>query len=378
VVIAQTYPFNPLYEGKFRSPNGPTAAGITNRFNSEHRVFVDVELRGQGRFRRDGAYAALSRTDWEIAFQELTFAIRIIRAFEGVVYRQEKLHLLEETVRLNQQSADRVAKLVQSGGKLRGADLILARTEVDDSRAQLGQGRAALVTGGTRGVGRATSLALARAGTSVLACYRSDDVAAATLCAEPDWDPARCHVVRADLSTDDGRHAVIAAAVAHFGGLDVLVNNFGSYHPAPLHAIAPRDLAESLFTNLTAHLLLTQAALPVLRDGGAVVTIGAGMAERGRPGHTHFTAAKAGLVGFTLSLAKELAPRRIRVNTVAPGVVETERGIDLPPAVRDAILSAIPLRRFVTSADVANTVVFLAGELAGALDGATVNVDGGI
>jgi 3-oxoacyl-[acyl-carrier protein] reductase len=239
-------------------------------------------------------------------------------------------------------------------------------------------GRQALVTGGTRGVGRATSLALAEAGAQVLACYREDDEAARRLATEPEWDPLRCHLVRADLRTTEGRAAVVAAVRGHFGGLDILVNNFGTYRPAPLAATAPSELEASLHTNLASHLLLTQAVLPVLRRGASIVNVGAGMAERGRPEHVLFTTAKAGLLGFTRSLTKELAPQGIRVNTVAPGVVETERGIDLPPPVRAAILSAIPLRRFATPVDVAKLVLFLASELSAGVAGAAVRVDGGI
>jgi 3-oxoacyl-[acyl-carrier protein] reductase len=239
-------------------------------------------------------------------------------------------------------------------------------------------GRVALVTGGTRGVGRAVSLAFASAGGSVLACYRRDDAAAARLTEEACWDPGRCHVLRADLGTAAGRASVAAAAEARFGGLDVVINNFGTYQPAPLASVPPVALEESLYLNLTAQLLLTQAVLALLRDGGAIVSIGAGMAERGRPDHVAFTTAKAGLLGFTRSLNKELAGRRIRVNTVAPGVVATGRGVDLPEPVRAGLLAAIPLRRFAIAEDVANLVLFLASDLARGVAGATVKVDGGI
>jgi 3-oxoacyl-[acyl-carrier protein] reductase len=239
-------------------------------------------------------------------------------------------------------------------------------------------GRRALVTGGTRGVGRATALALASAGARVLSCYRHDDEAAARLTEHPDWASDRCRVVRADLRTGAGRAEVCAVVDGYLGELDILVNNLGTYRPAPLATIAEPDLEAYLHENLTTHLLLTQAVLARLADGATVVNVGAAMAERGRPGHALFTAAKAGLAGFTRSLAQELAPRGIRVNTVAPGVVETERGIDLPPPVRASVLAAIPLGRFVTAAEVANVVLFLASGSAVAVTGATVKVDGGI
>ncbi|WJK38243.1 SDR family oxidoreductase [Solwaraspora sp. WMMA2056] len=239
--------------------------------------------------------------------------------------------------------------------------------------------RCAVVTGGTRGVGRATSLALAGAGVAVVAVYRGDDDAAERLAAAPGWDARRCRTVRADLTTPAGREVLSAAVRDQPGGVDLLVNNFGSYRPAPLAASDEQEISDGLHTNLTAQLLVTRALLGLLTDGGAVVNVGAGMADRGRPGHVVFTAAKAGLAGFTRALAKELAPRSIRVNTVAPGVVVTERGLDLPPPVRAALLAAIPLRRFVTATDVAEVVCFLGdARCAGAITGSTINVDGGL
>ena len=239
--------------------------------------------------------------------------------------------------------------------------------------------RRVVVTGGTRGVGRATSLALAAAGARVLAVYRSDDDAAAALASEPGWDADRCRSVCLNLTTAPGRAALAAAVADHLGGVDLLVNNLAAYRPAPLSRCSESEVADGLYANLTVHLLVTRSLLDLLADGGAVVNVGAGMADRGRAGHVVFTAAKAGLAGFTRALAKELAPRSIRVNTVAPGVVETERGLDLPPPVRSELLAAIPLRRFVTAADVANAVLFLGdGRLSGRISGTNVRVDGGL
>src|SRR5205807_846186 len=145
VVIAETYPFNPAWEAKVEGNSGPASAGITNAVSQEHRVAIDVEIRHQGRYRRQGAYAGLSRTDWEIAFQEQAMAIRTIRAFNAVVYRQKKLELLNETVSLAQRILD-VATRYWSGGLLPTADKLVAQSDVDDARAQLGLGRTALIT----------------------------------------------------------------------------------------------------------------------------------------------------------------------------------------------------------------------------------------
>jgi cobalt-zinc-cadmium efflux system outer membrane protein len=144
VIIAQTYPFNPLWEAKVRAVNGPESAGITNRVSNEHKVLIDVEVHHQGKYRREAALAGLSRTDWEIAFQEVALAVRVARAFDGFLYRKEKLLLLEATIRLNQEAAEQVQKLAEAS-RLKPADLIVARTEVDDARAQLTPGRVALI-----------------------------------------------------------------------------------------------------------------------------------------------------------------------------------------------------------------------------------------
>jgi cobalt-zinc-cadmium efflux system outer membrane protein len=143
VVIARTYPFNPVWEGKIRATTGPAEAGITNPVSNEHKILLEVEVWGQGRHRRQAAQAALSRTDWEIAFQEVALAVRVARAFNAVLYRQEKLRLIEETVRVNEEAAQQVRKLFEQG-RLRRADFLVAKSELDDARTQLSPGRAAL------------------------------------------------------------------------------------------------------------------------------------------------------------------------------------------------------------------------------------------
>jgi cobalt-zinc-cadmium efflux system outer membrane protein len=143
VVIARTYPFNPIWEGKIRATDGPVSAGITNRVSNEHKVLLDIEVRGQGTHRRQAAQAALSRTDWEIAFQETALAVRTARAFNAVLYRQEKLRLVEETIRLNEKSVEQILALVEQA-RLRRTDYLTTRSELNDSRTQLSPARAAL------------------------------------------------------------------------------------------------------------------------------------------------------------------------------------------------------------------------------------------
>jgi cobalt-zinc-cadmium efflux system outer membrane protein len=142
IVIARTYPFNPLAENRVQASNGPTSAGITNRVPIEQLLLWEVEVRGQGTYRRQGATATLRRTEWEIAFQEQTLAVRVIRAFSTLIYRQEKLRLLEETVRINDQFVQDLRRSL--GLRVTPANLIVAQSEVDASRALLGTGRANL------------------------------------------------------------------------------------------------------------------------------------------------------------------------------------------------------------------------------------------
>jgi cobalt-zinc-cadmium efflux system outer membrane protein len=144
VVIAQTYPFNPLWENRVRAAFGPQSAGITNSVPFESLLLIDVEVRGQGRLRREGASHALQRTDWEIAYQEVALAIRVLRAYSAVLYRLEKLQVIQKTIAVNERALKQVMALIQ-GGKLREADRILIQTELDDVRAQLASGYTMLV-----------------------------------------------------------------------------------------------------------------------------------------------------------------------------------------------------------------------------------------
>jgi cobalt-zinc-cadmium efflux system outer membrane protein len=145
VVIARTYPFNPVWESSVRAAFGPESAAVTNSVPVTERVAIDLEVRGQWKIRREAALAALSRTDWEIAFQELTLAVRVVRAFDTVVYRFRKLKVLEAGIELNREARDLVERLVKKGTLTR-ADLIFIETEILNARAQLNVGRAALAT----------------------------------------------------------------------------------------------------------------------------------------------------------------------------------------------------------------------------------------
>jgi cobalt-zinc-cadmium efflux system outer membrane protein len=144
VVIANTYPFNPVYQLLLMGDNGPAEAAVTNKVFHEHILRLDLEVCGQGRHRRAAAQAALSRAEWDIANQEVLTAIGTIRAFNTVLYRADKLKVMDTTVLLNEQAVEQVRRLVGAGGRLRSADLVLARSDVDAARSARGPGRTAL------------------------------------------------------------------------------------------------------------------------------------------------------------------------------------------------------------------------------------------
>jgi outer membrane protein TolC len=145
VVIAETYPFNPVSENRIQIAAGPESAGVTNNLPLEHLLLFEVEVRGQRRIRRGGALAALARTDWEIAAQEQALAVRVLRAASAMIYRGEKLRLVEETLRLDERLVEDVRRLARAE-QLGGADIVVAQSEVDDVRNQIGAARAALTT----------------------------------------------------------------------------------------------------------------------------------------------------------------------------------------------------------------------------------------
>jgi 3-oxoacyl-[acyl-carrier protein] reductase len=239
-------------------------------------------------------------------------------------------------------------------------------------------GRRVLVTGGSRGIGRVTTLAFARDGADVVTCSRHDDEDAANL-ARVLKDAGDTHrVVRADVTRPEDVERLMESCRLALGGLDVVVNNAGAHGQAPIDRLDRDEWRRVLDTNLTSAYLVTQAALPLLGPGASVVNIGASVALRGRPATAHYAAAKAGLIGLTRSLCKELGPRGIRVNTVAPGVVETEPGAGLPPEVHAQLTAMTPLGRLGTPEDVADVVLFLAGDGARHVSGVTLNVDGGM
>nr|WP_236714748.1 SDR family oxidoreductase [Nonomuraea pusilla] len=235
-----------------------------------------------------------------------------------------------------------------------------------------------LVTGGTRGIGRATVLAFARAGAHVLACHHTEGEEADSLVRELKELGDRNQVVRADVTDSADTRRLAGTVEAAFGGLDALVNNVGVDGAAPFAEISGEEWRRLLDHNVTSAYLVTQAMLGLLAEGASVINIGASAALRGRVNGVHYSASKAALIGFTRGLCKELGSRGIRVNLVAPGLTETEPGAGLPPQVVERVVAITALGRLCRPNDVAGAVLFLAGDTSRYISGVALNVDGGI
>ncbi|MEQ4723356.1 SDR family NAD(P)-dependent oxidoreductase [Nonomuraea sp. B19D2] len=233
-----------------------------------------------------------------------------------------------------------------------------------------------LVTGGSRGIGRGVVLGLARAGADVVTCYRTEGEAVTSLARELKETGGDHHLVRADVSNPADVENLVEQCRAAYGSLDVVVHNAGVISHVPFAELPLEEWQRVVTNNLGGPYLVTQRALPLLSEGASVIFVGSRVATVGIPLRAHYTATKAGLVGLTRSLAKELGPRQIRVNVVAPGPIQTEE--PTPPAVLERYQKMIPLGRLGDVADIAGVVAFLSSDLSRFVNGETINVDGGI
>ncbi|BCL16756.1 SDR family NAD(P)-dependent oxidoreductase [Micromonospora sagamiensis] len=247
---------------------------------------------------------------------------------------------------------------------------------------QLLAGKNALVTGGTRGIGRAIVLTLAKAGANVVTCYRSEGEAVESLARELKDTPGQHHLVRADVGDAEQIDQLLAECKVRLGSLDVVVNNAGVISHIGYDDLSLADWHAVVDTNLTGTFLVIQKALPLMGEGASVVNIGSRVAKVGIPMRAHYTAAKAGLVGLTRSLCKELGRRGIRVNLVEPGVIATEEMARLTPEQRAAMearyAQLTSLGRLGHVDEVAEVVLFLASDKSRYVSGAQIPVDGGI
>ncbi len=241
-------------------------------------------------------------------------------------------------------------------------------------------GKSALVTGGSRGIGRAIGLRLATQGADVAFSYKGNEAAARETAREIQAMKRRALAVRGDVSDVDAADLVVKAALDTFGKIDILVNNAGITRDDLIMRMSPEAWREVLETNLFGAFWMTKAVTrPMLKArAGRIINITSVSGQAGQTGQANYSAAKAGLIGLTKATARELASRGITVNAVAPGFVLTELTQELPDALKEEITARTPLGRFGTTEEVANAVAFLASDEAGYITGQVLAVDGGL
>jgi len=241
------------------------------------------------------------------------------------------------------------------------------------------EGRVALVTGASQGIGRACALVLAEAGAKVALCARNQEKLE-QVAGEVSGKGGEAVAFKMDVASEDQIKAGVKAAIARFGKVDILVNNAGITRDQLVMRMKRADWDDVLNTNLTGPFLLTQAVIgPMLRQRwGRIVNITSIFGQIGQAGQANYSSAKAGLIGLTMAVAREVASRSITVNAVAPGLIETAMTAELPAELRDNIMKNIPLGRAGTDLDVAHAVKFLASEEAGYITGQVLKVNGGI
>ena len=239
--------------------------------------------------------------------------------------------------------------------------------------------RVALVTGASQGIGRATALALARAGARVVATARNVEKLDGTV-AEIAAAGGEALAVAMDVAEAEQVKAGFRRTTEKFGKLDILVNNAAITRDALAVRMKADDWDAVMRTNLTgAHLCAQQALSLMMRARyGRIINVTSVVAETGNPGQVNYVAAKAGLIGLTRALAVEIASRNITVNAVAPGFIVSPMTAPLPQEVKDGLLARIPLGRMGTDAEVAAAIVFLASEEAGYITGTVLDVNGGL
>ena len=242
------------------------------------------------------------------------------------------------------------------------------------------EGRVAIVTGGGRGIGRTVAVRLAEEGAKVAISYRSDDAAAEEAAEAVRAAGAACEVFKGDVASPEDVQALFKGVADAFGRLDILVNNAGITRDNLMMRMKDDEFDDVLRTNLGGTYLCTRAALrPMIRARwGRIVNVSSVVGLVGNAGQANYAASKAGIIGLTKSVAREVAQRGITANVVAPGYVETELTGSLPENVKEAIRTQVPIGRFGEAGEVAEVVAFLVGEAAGYVTGQTIAVDGGI
>ena len=237
-------------------------------------------------------------------------------------------------------------------------------------------GKVALITGGSRGIGAALVRSLAAAGARIAFTYRSSAGPAEAL-ADELGEGVRAY--QSDAADFAAAKQLIQTVVADLGGLNILINNAGVTRDNLLLRMNEEQWDTVLDNNLKSVFNLTKHALrPMLRGGGSIVNVSSIVGLQGNAGQANYAASKAGIIGFSKSVAREMGSRNIRCNVIAPGFIETDMTDELPEKVRQDYLAGIPLKRFGTAQEVAGACIFLGSDLSSYVNGQVLSVDGGL
>jgi len=241
-------------------------------------------------------------------------------------------------------------------------------------------GKNALVTGGSRGIGKAIAVELAKNGVNVAITFVNNEDLAERTVDEIKKHGVRALAVRADVSMEEDVLNMAKTVKENLGSIDILVNNAGITRDNLLMRMDTEDWDKVIDTNLKGTYLCTKSVIRdmIKKKSGKIINIASVAGVAGNFGQTNYSASKAGIIGFTKSLAKEVASRGINVNAVAPGLIETDMTLALKEDTKNSLVKNIPMGRLGTVQDIANIVVFLASEKSDYITGQVINVDGGM
>jgi 3-oxoacyl-[acyl-carrier protein] reductase len=241
-------------------------------------------------------------------------------------------------------------------------------------------GKVAVVTGGSRGIGRAIACTLAAAGANVTIFYAGNQTAAKVSLTVMENIGCSGMIFQVDVADREQVETAMKQVILQWGRIDILVNNAGITRDHLLLRLTEEDWDQVVQTNLKGVFLCTKAVTRTMmkQKSGRIINVSSVVGVMGNPGQANYVAAKAGVIGFTKAIAKELASRGITVNAIAPGFIQTDMTSILDEEVKKQILAAIPLGRFGTTADVAELVRFLASDAANYITGQTLHIDGGM
>ena len=242
------------------------------------------------------------------------------------------------------------------------------------------EGKVAIVTGATRGIGRAIALKFAEQGANIAFTYLSSDAAAEELVAEIGAMGVKAVGYKSNAADFDDAHKVVEQVVAEFGQVDILVNNAGQTKDGLMLRMSEEQWDSIINTNLKSAFNFIHAVTPVMarRRAGSIVNISSVVGTNGNAGQCNYAASKAGLIGLTMSMAKEMGGRGIRCNAIAPGFITTDMTDKLNDAVKEAIVAAITLGRMGTVEEIANVALFLASDMSSYVTGQTIKCCGGM